>query len=1583
MPGRIDLPTIVQRVTIDTKGMEDGQKRATRISDELNRSLNKQDREAESTSRSHEKLGKAAHGTALGFAEERDSVDRSTKVHERHRTSVDHDTNALTRFAKEAKKASIGNIAGGLIGTMKVPAIVGGINLLSAGVTALGTATFALGAQLAPLVGTAGAIPGLGLAAISTALGLKVLVTDAGSAAAAIAKYGTNSKEAKAELDKIAPSSRKFAVELGVVKKSLDEIKAAGQAAALPKFGDALKQLQGLTPVLKEGFVGLSSTLGNVVLQFSQTLNSSAFKRDLSTIFANNNRLVATFGSALGPIAVALNRIVLAAAPMTQMFANWVAHSAEALAIWTGNNSDRMTKFFNNAAKVTGEVARGFRDLGIGLKNLGVIANESIGIDFIKNIENGGKKFKEFTESTSGKNTIAAYFEQAGPVLHEFNLLLIDVFKTFLDIGTAGGLVDTLRLLRTDLLPAFADLSKDITQRLGPALVEAGTAFLKFWNILSYSPLVTLIEAISKLTIAFANLISKVPGLGQVVATILMLQMALKGLEFAAAKTGLASLAGFIGGRGSAAAASSGWAKFFSGLTGGAVGAAATKSLVAGEAAAAAPAIAIPVSRAVLPMSGAAATGASAAVPIAGTAGAAASGSLASGGAAGILGRMFAPLAFGATKGVDVVIQSIGKGIAAMGGGAANTTPKMVALGSAMKNFSLTAKAGTSATAALNGAMTIGYAAIAAFAIKAVTEGVRLTQMVKQSKTAIDEWKKNPLDKDLTKNARDSVEQLDNKIKDMDHPLHGGLLHSIGNLASGVAAGWMKIFGYDVGKKADEQRRALDAQNSLIQGAAQKAAFAVGTSPAKMLEEASKAGLQLSGTYSDMAKQFTEFWQIEMKADKSTQDLYASLKIFNDTSSTSVQRADAFAQGLSALREALHPAAEAASSISQASAALKDFGTSMDGAVIKITKGIASFDPWNAKNANFIAGLTGMATQFEAVASDVYKQTGSVDSATAAYQRLYDQLVGQISKGFGITKQQAEDLVNQILSTPDQIETTYDTPGLQDAILKYGNVQDALAYLQANPTITTTYSTPGLSAALALTGDYTSAIKYLQSHPEISTMITVYAQYSKDAQTQHALSNWGLGGQGSVDYSATTGAVIKQASGGYIAGPGSGTSDSVPAMLSNGEYVLQASTVGKLGRGFLDALNQGKIEILKVRKMMLGGLADGSSGTYLNQAPSFDFQEELMKALAGLPSRLTAQQVFDYLANNKKPQTIDINVNTTAQPMQSWMQYVPTATTPTKPTQQPQPPRSNENRVINGGTTGGAGTTGGTAGTGTAASAIKGPYTAEVKDVMAEAKKIMEDYNKVGFQGAGIAAAKAYMMSMAKGIKDSQKTALEAQKSALDALQSQAESAMESISGTMQGFGSITSAWSKANATPSSIIQTMQDRLSTLTGFSSGLSTLQGRGLNNQSLQEILNAGPDEGSAIVDAMKYATADQIKQINSLQDAVLSVSDQLGLQGAQYTVGDKMLAEQKKTNALLTAIGKGNPKLIDAINKLPSTTAVAKTTTPVAAAPVAPPAPVAGTAAAKYYSVTVNNPIRETAEESILRRLRVLETEGVAL
>lgn len=66
------------------------------------------------------------------------------------------------------------------------------------------------------------------------------------------------------------------------------------------------------------------------------------------------------------------------------------------------------------------------------------------------------------------------------------------------------------------------------------------------------------------------------------------------------------------------------------------------------------------------------------------------------------------------------------------------------------------------------------------------------------------------------------------------------------------------------------------------------------------------------------------------------------------------------------------------------------------------------------------------------------------------------------------------------------------------------------------------------------------------------------------------------GGNGGFDLAGLVSSGLKKigfASGGYVSGPGTSTSDSIPARLSAGEYVVRAEAVRRFGVAFLDAIN--------------------------------------------------------------------------------------------------------------------------------------------------------------------------------------------------------------------------------------------------------------------------------------------------------------------------------------------------------------------------------------------------------------------------
>jgi hypothetical protein len=85
----------------------------------------------------------------------------------------------------------------------------------------------------------------------------------------------------------------------------------------------------------------------------------------------------------------------------------------------------------------------------------------------------------------------------------------------------------------------------------------------------------------------------------------------------------------------------------------------------------------------------------------------------------------------------------------------------------------------------------------------------------------------------------------------------------------------------------------------------------------------------------------------------------------------------------------------------------------------------------------------------------------------------------------------------------------------------------------------------------------------------------------------------------------------RHSSGGYITGPGTGTSDSIRApWLSNGEYVVKAARVAQVGKDKLDDLNAGRVGFAD------GGLVDAGHG----DCPDPEMSPRTMAYIKGRPS---------------------------------------------------------------------------------------------------------------------------------------------------------------------------------------------------------------------------------------------------------------------------------------------------------------------------------------------------------------------------
>jgi len=126
----------------------------------------------------------------------------------------------------------------------------------------------------------------------------------------------------------------------------------------------------------------------------------------------------------------------------------------------------------------------------------------------------------------------------------------------------------------------------------------------------------------------------------------------------------------------------------------------------------------------------------------------------------------------------------------------------------------------------------------------------------------------------------------------------------------------------------------------------------------------------------------------------------------------------------------------------------------------------------------------------------------------------------------------------------------------------------------------------------------------------------------------------GSGGGGLLSFlGLASGGPVHAATGGLIRGPGGPRTDSIPAMLSDGEYVINAAATKKFGP-LLDAINSGKGlalagggPVLRAPTMPnLRGAATSGGGGSFTFAPQIDARGADVAAVARLEQVVARQQ---------------------------------------------------------------------------------------------------------------------------------------------------------------------------------------------------------------------------------------------------------------------------------------------------------------------------------------------------------------------
>lgn len=517
--GLISLPTLRQRIEINTNDMLAAEAAADRFGTKFTKQSAVVDKATSRLKMTQEEYRKEVERLEGGnkkagasFDDVVKGVKRTDPVFRQVRKDTEELSAGFLGLVQRLEKSGNGfNGVEVAVSRLKIPAIIALVSAASQGFGALTAATGAIVAQFGPMIGvTSAALP------IFLSLGSSALV--------------------------LSGALQRVATDAPNVFKTLTSIKDAGAKGAEPGIIKSLKTISPLLDVIRVGYKNLGVTIGETFAkQAKELVRLPGITNKLGSAFASNNKLVATFGKALAPLVNVFLNLQNAAAPVAQLIADDFVHGANSASKFTDNTA-RLTAFFLKGYGVTRSFFGSVKDLGIAIKNTFAIGAKSIGIDFVGGLRSGSKHLRELTESTKGKNAIAKYFKDAGPVIKEMGLLIKEILKDFFKLGGNQDLAAFLKQLRTEALPALFKLADGVTGNMLPAIGDLITLWIKFNDALTFSPFIATIDGFAKLAISILDVAAAVPGLGPLLAVLLTIKTSSKGLGLIAKTSGLSGL---------------------------------------------------------------------------------------------------------------------------------------------------------------------------------------------------------------------------------------------------------------------------------------------------------------------------------------------------------------------------------------------------------------------------------------------------------------------------------------------------------------------------------------------------------------------------------------------------------------------------------------------------------------------------------------------------------------------------------------------------------------------------------------------------------------------------------------------------------------------------------------------------------------------------------------------------------------------------------------------------------------------------------------------------------------------------------
>lgn len=598
-------------------------------------------------------------------------------------------------------------------------------------------------------------------------------------------------------------------------------------------------------------------------------------------------------------------------------------------------------------------------------------------------------------------------------------------------------------------------------------------------------------------------------------------------------------------------------------------------------------------------------------------------------------------------------------------------------------------------------------------------------------------------------------------------------------------------------------------------------------------------------------------------------------------------------------------------------AARRENGTAIQGT----TKAAVSNRESMRNELGLISSLA-QATQ-ERVTAAKGEQAGLAAGNRVMQNRIASFRENAIAAGFSADA--VDDFIDTVLKVPGKKSTKVDAPGAKGAKKDLDDVDKSARGMSNKESVRTdapnarrtesdlddvagaAESIPeAWRTAISETGAAAtqSAMQAVQSAiSAIDTSINIHTTYTSSGEKPGGGSGGGGGGSWGDG----------RATGGLISGPGTSTSDSIPAMLSDGEFIVRAAAVDRIGVHALHRINSGtlprfkkggKVKASSTGAAMIGGQPYAAWAK--SMLPAFlknnqQWIEENLPRLTGntvgtgawynttKPTRRKKETDGEYKQRvaswKNEQQSIRRQFDQTVRSEKLADKWGKVNDAKEKAEQEAAERQRNleeyakavaEQRAAEQAEAARQAADAQAAREAAAAKTVedlqnaKAAFWQSVTDSLRAASSFSSNFQKAH----GSYASDVERLTAARAAVE------EARKALNTAAPGDRAAAAKQLADALKEVAAAQAQVNKSDPKPANVIKSFQERAAAAEKYQRQVTALQQAGLNNTILEQIATMGPDDAQAMIDSLSGMTAAQIQQLNAAQGRIDTAAITLG-------------------------------------------------------------------------------------------------------